>query len=65
MWDNFAQQLYDNIIRNERWIMYLDGLKNTLLLTLGAAAIGIVLGSIVDICNVYIKNKKTLRNLSA
>lgn len=65
MWDNFAQQLYDNIIRNERWIMYLDGLKNTLLLTLGAAAIGIVLGSLVAICKVYLKNKKKPRNLFA
>ncbi|MEA5058798.1 MAG: amino acid ABC transporter permease [Candidatus Pelethousia sp.] len=65
MWDNFAQQLYDNIIRNERWIMYLDGLKNTLLLTLGAAAIGIVLGSLVAICKVYLKNEKKPRNLFA
>ncbi|MDR0840976.1 MAG: amino acid ABC transporter permease [Christensenellaceae bacterium] len=60
MWQNFPQQLYDNIILNNRWQMYLSGLKNTLLLTLGAAVIGIVLGSLVAICKVYIKNKKKI-----
>lgn len=63
MWDNFGQQLYDNIILNNRWMMYLDGLKNTLLLTLGAAVIGIVLGSLVAICKVYLKNKKKPRHI--
>ncbi|MEA4970142.1 MAG: amino acid ABC transporter permease [Candidatus Pelethousia sp.] len=63
MWDNFGQQLYDNIIRNDRWAMYLDGLKNTLLLTVGAAVLGILLGSLVAICKVYLKNKKKPRSL--
>ena len=63
MWDNFGQQLYDNIIRNDRWMMYLDGLKNTLLLTLGAAVLGIILGSLVAICKVYLKNKKKPKNV--
>lgn len=63
MWDNFGQQLYDNIILNGRWKMYLDGLKNTLLLTLGAAVLGILLGSLVAICKVYLKNKKKPRNI--
>lgn len=63
MWDNFGKQLYVNIIQNDRWLMYLDGLKNTLLLTLGAAVIGILLGSLVAIAKVYLKGKKRPRHL--
>lgn len=59
MWDNFGQQLYDNIIKEGRLGLYWDGLKNTLYLTLGAAVIGIILGSLVAIAKVYLKNKKS------
>ena len=58
MWDNFGQPLYDNIIQEGRLGLYWDGLKNTLYLTLGAAVIGIILGSLVAIAKVYLKNKK-------
>ena len=58
MWDNFGKQLYDNIIKEGRLGLYWDGLKNTLYLTLGAAVIGIILGSLVAIAKVYLKNKK-------
>ena len=61
MWDNFGQQLYDNIIKEGRLGLYWDGLKNTLYLTLGAAVIGIILGSLVAIakllgavCDLYL-----------
>ena len=63
MWDNFGQQLYDNLILNDRWKLYLTGLKNTLLITLGAAIIGIILGSLVAICKVYAAENKKLRPL--
>ena len=63
MWDNFGQQLYDNIILNDRWKLYLEGLGHTLLITLGAALIGIVLGSLVAICKVYAAENKKLKPL--
>ena len=63
MWDNFGQQLYDNIILNDRWKLYLEGLGDTLLITLGAALIGIVLGSLVAICKVYAAENKKLKLL--
>ena len=63
MWDNFGQQLYDNIILNDRWKLYLEGLGDTLLITLGAALIGIVLGSLVAICKVYAAENKKLKPL--
>ncbi len=63
MWENFGQQLYDNIILNNRWQLYLQGLGNTILLTIGAAVLGIILGSLVAICKVYAKRNRKLKVL--
>jgi len=52
MFHNFGQQLYDNIIANDRWLMYLEGTGKTLLMTIGAAILGIILGCLVAICKV-------------
>lgn len=52
MFNNFGQQLYDNIIANDRWLMYLEGTGKTLLMTLGSAILGIILGCLVAICKV-------------
>ncbi|MGI6151248.1 MAG: amino acid ABC transporter permease [Christensenellales bacterium] len=60
MWSNFGQQLYDNIILNERWKLYLEGLGTTIIVTLGAAILGIIIGSLVAICKVYAKDNKKL-----
>jgi len=49
MFDNFLEQLYDNIIAQTRWQMYLEGLGATLIMTFGAAIIGIILGCLVAI----------------
>ncbi|OQA14026.1 MAG: Arginine transport system permease protein ArtQ [Firmicutes bacterium ADurb.Bin356] len=65
MWENFGEQLYDNIIHDNRYLLYLDGLKNTMVLTLGAAVLGIVLGSLVAICKVYARTNKALKPLDA
>lgn len=56
MWNNFGEQLYDNIIAKQRYLMYLEGYKNTLIMTFTAAIIGVVIGAVVAICKVYIKN---------
>lgn len=53
MWDNFPKQLYDNIILNDRWQLYLEGLGNTLLLTLGGLVLGIVIGSLLAVLKVF------------
>ncbi len=63
MWNNFGQQLYDNIILNDRYLLYLGGLKSTLLLTVLAAVIGIVLGTLVAVCKVYARHIRALRPL--
>lgn len=60
MWDNFGQQLYNNIILNDRWMLYVKGLGNTILITIGAAILGIIIGSLVAICKVYAKENRKL-----
>jgi His/Glu/Gln/Arg/opine family amino acid ABC transporter permease subunit len=60
---DFGQQLYRNIIANDRWMLYLEGFRNTLIITLGAAVIGILLGAIVAICKVYARHNRRLRLL--
>ena len=60
---NFSQQLYRNIIQNDRWMLYLEGFRNTLVITLGAAVIGILLGALVAICKVYARHNRRLRLL--
>ena len=61
MFDNFGQQLYDNIIKDDRWKWYLEGLGNTLIMTLGAVVIGVVIGCLLAICKVTAANRKSQR----
>lgn len=60
---DFGQQLYRNIIANDRWMLYIEGFRNTLIITLGAAVIGILLGAVVAICKVYARQNRRLRPL--
>lgn len=60
---NLGQQLYRNIIANDRWMLYLEGFRNTLIITLGAAVIGTLLGAIVAICKVYARQNRRLKPL--
>lgn len=61
MFDNFGQQLYDNIIKDDRWKWYIEGLGNTLIMTLGAVVIGVVIGCLLAICKVTAANRKSQR----
>jgi len=63
MWDNFGQQLFANIIQNDRWKLYLQGLGVTLEVTLGAAVLGIILGALVAITKVYAAHNRRLKPL--
>ena len=42
-------QLHDTFIEESRYMMLVDGLKNTMIITIGALLIGVVLGSIISI----------------
>ena len=49
---NFFYTLFKCFIFDNRWKMYLSGLKNTLLLTLFALIIGVVLGVVISLVRV-------------
>ncbi len=64
MFNNFGKQLYDNIILNDRYVLYLNGLGRSLYITLGALLLGIVLGCLIAIVKVYARDYKVLRPVS-
>lgn len=45
----WGQQLYNTFIEEDRYMMLIDGLKNTLIITIGALIIGVVLGAVIAI----------------
>ena len=47
------QPLYQNVIAESRWRFYLDGIGNTLLMTVGASVIGIALGVLIALVKVH------------
>lgn len=61
MFNNFGKQLYDNIILNDRYLLYFEGLGRTMYITLGALLLGILLGSLVAVVKVYSKDYKALK----
>ncbi len=64
MFNNFGKQLYDNVIANDRYMLYFHGLGRSLYITLGALLLGVVLGCIVAIVKVYSKDYKGLKPIS-
>lgn len=57
----FWESLVQSVVENDRWKMYLEGMGNTLLMTFGAAIVGILIGSLVAICKIYSKQNKKLK----
>ncbi len=64
-WAGFCGDVYTNIIADDRYLLYLEGLKNTLLMAAGAVVIGVLLGMIVAIIKVYAADNRKLRPLEA
>lgn len=53
------RELYKTIIYDQRYLLILNGLKNTIIITIGALIIGIAIGIIITIVqNNYKENKK-------
>jgi len=56
-WINLADDFYKNIIEYDRWQLLLQGLANTLIMTAGALAIGVVIGVIIAlVCTAWENN---------
>lgn len=59
MFDDIGGQLISTLVIENRWRLFLDGLGNTLLITVIAIAIGLILGSLVAIAKVNaLENKR-------
>lgn len=61
---NWGRQLYDTFVVEQRYLMLTDGLKNTLIITMGALLIGIVLGTGVAVIKFLAEEKPALKPLA-
>ena len=57
MWETF----YNTLIKDNRWKWYLEGISETVIISIGAIGIGIILGIIVAIINYVNKKYGTLK----
>lgn len=58
---SWFDKLEKTFIEGDRWMWLVDGLKNTLIITLGALAIGVVIGAIIAIIKYFCEGNKKLR----
>ena len=61
---SWFDKLYKTFIEDDRYLWLLDGLKNTLIITLGALAIGVVIGSIIAMVKYFCDDNGKLRVFS-
>lgn len=58
-------KLYETFIETNYYTMMLEGLKNTLIITLGALAIGVVIGTLIAVTKYFAEESTAWRPLSA
>ncbi len=56
MFDNFIQNVYGALVKGNRWMRYFEGFGKTIILSLGAIAVGVFIGILVAL--VKYNNKK-------
>lgn len=61
---NWFDKLHRTFIEDARYMWLVDGLLNTLLITLGALVIGVVIGTLIAITKYFCEGNKKLRPLS-
>lgn len=64
MFNNLGQQIYNTLVANDRWTMFLDGLLVTLMIAGIAVLMGVVIGSLVAIAKVNAMRSKRLKWLN-
>lgn len=60
---NFIDGFYNAVIYDQRYLVYLDGLKVTILISLFAIAIGVAIGLLIAVIKVSASDKKVLVGL--
>ena len=58
---SWLDKLQKTFIEGDRYLWLLDGLKNTLIITLGALLIGVIIGSVIAIVKYFCEDNKKLR----
>ena len=61
---SWFDKLHQTFIEGDRYMWLLDGLLNTLIITLGALAIGVVIGTLIAITKYFCDGNKKLRIFS-
>jgi polar amino acid transport system permease protein len=61
---SWFDKLQKTFIEDNRYLWLLDGLKNTLIITLGALLIGVIIGAIIAIIKYFCEGNKKLRIFS-
>ncbi len=61
---NWFDKLHKTFIEGDRYMWLVEGLLNTLLITLGALAIGVVIGTLIAITKYFCEGNKKLRIFS-
>ena len=62
--NNWLEKLYDTFIVDENYMLLLKGFGNTLLITLCALAIGVVIGGIIAIAKYFAEDNRKLKFLN-
>ena len=57
----WIDQLKDTFLEDNRYMWMVEGLGNTLLITLGALAIGVIIGTLVAVAKYFCEGNKKLR----
>ena len=60
----FAEEFYVAVIKDQRYLSYLDGLKNTILISLLAILLGLLIGLVVAVIKVATSQSKKLKLLN-
>ena len=61
---SWFDKLHQTFIVGDRYLWILDGLKNTLIITLGALIIGVIIGTVIAITKYFCDDNKELRIFS-
>ena len=59
--NNYIDKLYSTFIEDQRYMLLVEGLGNTLIIALGALVIGVVIGSIIAIAKYFAEDDPRLR----
>ena len=58
---NWFDKLQETFLEDDRYMWLVEGLGNTLLITLGALFIGVIIGGIIAIAKYFAEGNKKLR----